>query len=115
MKTTAFWKAEKTVTKSRPTFIEGVSLITQLITVAVIVFGGASIVHASLDLADLITFLLYIGNLIEPIQKLTHMTQQFQEGITGFERFMEIMEVEPGYPGRGQCDRITACSGKRGI
>ena len=61
----------------------------------VIVFGGASIVHASLDLADLITFLLYIGNLIEPIQKLTHMTQQFQEGVTGFERFMEIMEVEP--------------------
>ena len=42
-----------------------------------------------------ITFLLYIGNFIEPIQKLTHMTEQFQEGITGFERFMEILEVEP--------------------
>jgi ATP-binding cassette subfamily B protein len=55
----------------------------------------AGIVHASLDLADLITFLLYIGNLIEPIQQLTHMTEQFQEGITGFERFMEIMEIEP--------------------
>jgi len=52
-------------------------------------------VHATLDLADLITFLLYIGNFIEPIQKLMHMTEQFQEGITGFERFMEIMEVEP--------------------
>ena len=48
-----------------------------------------------LDLADLITFLLYIGNFIEPIQKLTHMTEQFQEGITGFDRFMEILEVEP--------------------
>jgi ATP-binding cassette subfamily B protein len=70
-------------------------MITQLITITVIVFGGASIVNASLDLADLITFLLYIGNLIEPIQKLTHMTQQYQEGVTGFERFMEILEVEP--------------------
>ena len=70
-------------------------MITQLITVTVIVFGGVSITRASLDLADLITFLLYIGNFIEPIQKLTHMTEQFQEGITGFERFMEILEVEP--------------------
>jgi ATP-binding cassette, subfamily B, bacterial len=74
---------------------QGVNLITQLITVVVIVIGGASILHASLDLADLITFLLYIGNFIEPIQKLTHMTEQLQEGITGFERFMEIIEVEP--------------------
>src|SRR6266498_4480896 len=70
-------------------------MITQLITVTVIVMGGVSITHASLDLADLITFLLYIGKFIEPIQKLTHMTEQFQEGITGFERFMEIIEIEP--------------------
>ena len=48
---------------------------------------------ASLD-SDLITFLLYTGNLIEPV-KLTHMTMQFQEGIASFERFMEILEVEP--------------------
>jgi ATP-binding cassette subfamily B protein len=34
-------------------------------------------------------------NFIEPIQKLTHMTEQFQEGITGFARFMEILEIEP--------------------
>ncbi len=58
---------------------------------------------ASLDLADLITFLLYIGNFIEPIQKLTHMTEQFQEGITGFERFMEIMEVEPEIQDSAEC------------
>jgi ATP-binding cassette, subfamily B, bacterial len=74
---------------------QGVNLITQLITVAVIVFGGASIVHASLDLPGLITFLLYIGNLIEPIQKLTHMNEQFQEGIASFQRLMEILEIEP--------------------
>jgi ATP-binding cassette, subfamily B, bacterial len=90
-----FLESRKNVYKNEAYLSEGVSAITQLITVAVIVFGGASIVHASLDLADLITFLLYIGNLIEPIQQLTHMTQQFQEGITGFERFMEILEIEP--------------------
>jgi ATP-binding cassette subfamily B protein len=90
-----FLESRKSGYKNEAFLYEGVDTITQLITVTVIVFGGASIVNASLDLADLITFLLYIGNLIEPIQKLTHMTQQFQEGITGFERFMEILEVEP--------------------
>jgi ATP-binding cassette subfamily B protein len=90
-----FLESRKSRYKNEATIWQGVGTITQLITITVIVFGGASIVNASLDLADLITFLLYIGNLIEPIQKLTHMTQQYQEGITGFERFMEIMEVEP--------------------
>jgi len=90
-----FLESRKNGYKNEAYFSEGVGALTQLITVAVIVFGGASIVNSSLDLADLIIFLLYIGNLIEPIQKLTHMTQQYQEGITGFERFMEILEVEP--------------------
>ncbi len=76
-------------------FYSGVGLITQLITLTVVVFGGIGITRSTLDLADLLTFLLYIGNLIEPIQKLTHMTEQFQEGIASFNRFMEIMEIEP--------------------
>jgi len=90
-----FLESRKNTYKNEAVIWQGVGMITQLITVTVIVFGGVGITNASLDLADLITFLLYIGNFIEPIQKLTHMTEQFQEGITGFERFMEIMEVEP--------------------
>jgi ATP-binding cassette subfamily B protein len=90
-----FLESRKSIYKNESFIYQGVGMITQLITVTVIVFGGVSITNASLDLADLITFLLYIGNFIEPIQKLTHMTEQFQEGLTGFERFMEILEVEP--------------------
>ena len=90
-----FLESRKSVYWNEAYFYQGVGLITQLITVSVVVFGGISITRATLDLADLITFLLYIGNFIEPIQKLTHMTEQFQEGITSFDRFMEIMEIEP--------------------
>jgi ATP-binding cassette, subfamily B, bacterial len=90
-----FLESRKSIYKNESFIYQGVGMITQLISVTVIVLGGVSITNASLDLADLITFLLYIGNFIEPIQKLTHMTEQFQEGITGFERFMEILEVEP--------------------
>ena len=90
-----FLESRKEIYKNESFIWQGVDAITRLITLTVIVFGGISITNATLDLADLITFLLYIGNFIEPIQKLTHMTEQFQEGITGFNRFMEIMEIEP--------------------
>ena len=64
-------------------------------TIAVVIFGAVSIVKRSLDLADLLTFLLYIVILIEPIQRLGNFIRLYQEGITGFNRFMEVLEVEP--------------------
>src|SRR5215212_7427769 len=90
-----FVESRKNTYQNEAVIWQGVGLITQLITLTVVIYGGVNILNARLDLADLITFLLYIGNFIEPIQKLTHMTEQFQEGITGFERFMEIIEIEP--------------------
>jgi ATP-binding cassette subfamily B protein len=61
----------------------------------VIIFGSASIVGSTLEIADLITFLLYISFMVEPIQRLTHMSTQLQEGITGFQRFVEMMSLKP--------------------
>src|SRR5450756_1785831 len=58
-----FLESRKSSYKNEATLYQGVGFLTQLITITVIVFGGASIVNASLGLADLITFLLYIGNL----------------------------------------------------
>ena len=77
-------------------FSAGMTALTQLMPIAVIVFGGAAIVaDATLGLADLITFLLYVGILIEPLQRFSNFTRLYQEGIAGFNRFMEILEVEP--------------------
>ena len=90
-----FLESRKSIYLNETYIWQGVDTITKLITVTVVVYGGVNIVHARLDLADLITFLLYIGNFIEPIQKLTHMTEQFQQGITGFQRFMDILEIKP--------------------
>jgi len=73
----------------------GLNGFAQLMTIAVIVFGGVAIVNASLGLADLLTYLLCIGILIEPIHKLLNFTRLFQEGATGFVRFMEVLEVQP--------------------
>ncbi len=81
--------------RSEAYFYSGLTGFTQLITIAVIVFGGATIVNASLDLADLVTFLLCVGILIDPIRKVINFTRLYQEGITGFSRFMDILEIAP--------------------
>ena len=76
-------------------FSGGLIAFTQLITITVILAGGVAVIHASLDLADLLTYLLYVAILIDPIQKLVNFIRLYQEGVTGFERFMEAMEVAP--------------------
>ncbi|MCB0114106.1 MAG: ABC transporter ATP-binding protein [Caldilineaceae bacterium] len=81
--------------QSEAYFYSGLIAFTNLMTTAVVVFGGVAIVNASLDLADLITFLLYIGILIEPIKRFANFTRLYQEGMAGFERFMEVLEIEP--------------------
>lgn len=86
--------------------------IIQLITITVIIFGSASIVNNTLDLADLITFLLYISFMIEPIQRLTQMSTQLQEGITGFQRFMEIMNLKPAIDNKPNPVTLSEVSGE---
>jgi ATP-binding cassette subfamily B protein len=90
-----FLESRKNIYLNESLLWQGMDAMIRLITVTVVVYGGINIVQARLDLADLITFLLYIGNFIEPVQKLTHMTEQFQEGMSGFARFMEILEITP--------------------
>ena len=90
-----FVESRKAGYKSEAYFYDGLITLTQLMTVAVVIFGAASIVKGSLNLTDLLTFVLYIGILIEPIQRLGNFARLYAEGITGFERFIEILEVEP--------------------
>jgi ATP-binding cassette subfamily B protein len=97
--------------KSETYFYEGLIAFTQLMTIGVIIFGGVTIVHASLDLADLVTFLLYIGILIEPIKRFGNFTRLYQEGMTGFERFMEVLEVEPDIQDSADAIDLTCVQG----
>ncbi|HLJ34420.1 MAG TPA: ABC transporter ATP-binding protein, partial [Ktedonobacteraceae bacterium] len=97
--------------KSEAYFSGGLLAFTQLMTIAVIIFGGAAIVHASLDLADLVTYLLCVSILIVPIEKLVNFGRLYQEGITGFHRFMEILEVAPDLQDAPDATDLTAVRG----
>ncbi|MFT4799435.1 MAG: ATP-binding cassette subfamily B protein [Candidatus Azotimanducaceae bacterium] len=76
-------------------FSVGLGTYTQLLTLLVIVFGTVAILQASMSVADLMTFLLCIAILTDPIARAANFARLWQEGITGFHRFMEVMEMTP--------------------
>ena len=65
------------------------------VTIAVVLVGARLITTDSMEITDLITFLLYVANFTEPVKKLINFTEQFQNGYSGYTRFREIMDIEP--------------------
>lgn len=106
-----FLDSRKAGYKSEAYFYDGLIMFTQLITLAVVIFGATNIVKGSLDLADLLIFLLYIGILIEPVQRLGNFTRLYHEGITGFKRFMEVLEIEPDITDSPNAIELTRTEG----
>ncbi len=78
-------------------FYHGMIAFTQLLTVVAVVCGGVGILRGDLDLPNLLAYLLYIGILIEPIRSALNILRVYQEGKTGFDRFMEMLEIEPEF------------------
>jgi ATP-binding cassette, subfamily B, bacterial len=97
--------------KNEAYFSNGLTASIQFITIAVIVFGGAAIVDASLDLSDLLTYLLCVGILIEPFQRFSNFVRLCQEGFTGFNRFMDVLEVEPDIQDSAHAVELTHVQG----
>lgn len=97
--------------RSETFFYEGMVGFTQFLTIGVVIFGAVSIVHASLDIADLVTYLLFVAILVDPINKFANLARLYQEGITGFNRFMEIIEIEPEIQDSPDAIDLTAVDG----
>ncbi|MDA1073442.1 MAG: ABC transporter ATP-binding protein [Proteobacteria bacterium] len=81
--------------KAEALFSAGLQTYTQLLTLMVIVFGTLAITRADMSVADLMTFLLCIAILVDPISRAANFARLWQEGITGFHRFMEVLEIAP--------------------
>ena len=77
------------------TYNSGMGVFSTLITVGSLLMGAWLMLKGELSAADLVTFLLYINNFTEPVKKLVNFTEQFQNGYSGYERFVEIMNIAP--------------------
>ena len=90
-----FVEAKKLSYKYMGIYNSGLGAMTTLITVVVLIVGVGMMLSGSVELADLLTFLLYITNFTDPVKKLVSFTEQFQNGYSGFERFLEILSIAP--------------------
>ena len=90
-----FVSAKKVSYKYMGIYHSGLGAMTTLVTVAVITSGVGMMLSGGVALTDLITFLLYINNFTDPVKKLVSFTEQFQNGYSGFERFLEILSIAP--------------------
>ncbi|SEQ91237.1 ATP-binding cassette, subfamily B [Lachnospiraceae bacterium NE2001] len=73
----------------------GMTAFTMLINIVVIMTGGILMAKGMVKVEDFVTFLLYINVFTDPIRTLIDFAEQFQNGYSGFERFMEILAIEP--------------------
>lgn len=90
-----FVESKKESYKYMGLYHSGLGAFTTFISVIVIATGAVFITENIISITDLITFLLYINNFTEPIKKLINFTEQFQNGASGYSRFLEILSIHP--------------------
>ena len=76
-------------------FMSGNLFFQGLMYLVTLVFGGWLIAKGQMETADLAMYALYIGIFIRPIQILVELTEMMQKGLSGFRRFLAVVETEP--------------------
>ena len=101
--------------RSEAWFSAGADTFAQLVVIVVIIIGALRVRDGALTIADMLTFLLAIGLLVDPVQRLANIIRLWQEGHTGFLRAMEILEVEPDIADRPGAMALVAPRGAIGF
>ncbi len=91
----AFLQSKRENYQAMGIFQTGTLFFQGMLYLATLVCGGYFIAAGQMRVADLATFALYIGIFISPVQILVELTEMLQKGLSGFRRFLEIVEAEP--------------------
>lgn len=89
-----FKKARQTAYKVMADYFSGMNLFMDLLELVALVAGGYYTYLGEINLGDFAAYILYVKMFIEPIKKLINFTEQYQNGMTGFERFIEIINED---------------------
>lgn len=91
----AFRQSRKDAFKCMAEYSSGLNFLTNVLNVAVLGAGAWFMYMGQIDLADLTAYLMFISYFLQPIRRLISFTQQFEQGMSGFSRFVELMEIQP--------------------
>ncbi|MBQ8248303.1 MAG: ABC transporter ATP-binding protein [Clostridia bacterium] len=90
-----FVEARRKAYKAMGQFHSSTSFITDIFNVIVLIAGGLFYYSGKIDFADYTTFVVSVGVFITPVMTMINFMEQYQNGVTGFERFLEIINAEP--------------------
>ena len=94
---TEFKEANKDAYKALGIFHSSTAFITNVFNVVVLIAGGLFLYSGKITFADYSAFIVSIHLFISPITTLIRFVEQFQNGVTGFERFLQVMDTKPEY------------------
>ena len=92
---TAFVNSRKDAYKAMGQFHSATSFVTDVFNVVVLIAGGLFMFNGVINFADYSAFFLAVNLFISPVMTLINFMEQYQSGVTGFSRFIEIMDAEP--------------------
>ena len=90
----SFVKARSSAFNAMGKFFASSQFITDIFNIIVLIAGGIFLYNGYIDIADYSTFIISVNMFITPINQLINFVEQFQNGTTGFKRFLEIMDEE---------------------
>ena len=101
-------EARKKSYKAMGMFHSSTSFITDVFNIIVLVAGGIFLINKEIDVADYTTFIVSINLFIGPVNTLIAFVEQLQNGMTGFKRFVEIMDEKEEYEAPDAKDLIVS-------
>jgi len=108
----SFKTAKEKMYKIMSTYFAGMIGLTDFYYLIVIAGGVYFIYMGKIDVIDLLAFTLYINFILKPIDRLIHFTEQFQQGSAAFERFIEVMDIEPDINDKKNARDLPAVKGE---
>lgn len=76
-------------------FHGGINFFSNISTVVTLVAGGIFVSKDLISIGDLVAYLIYINQFLQPVKRLANFIEELQRGMAGFKRFTEIMDIEP--------------------
>ena len=97
--------------KCMGSFMSGNLFFQGMMYLITLVFGGWLIAQGKMEAVDLAMYALYIGIFISPIQILVELTEMMQKGLSGFRRFLDVIETEPEIVNAPDAESIEEVNG----
>ncbi len=90
-----FQRAREYAYKTMADFHSAMNLTVDVLNLVVLVFGGLFTYYGVIDFGSFVAYLLFVNIFVNPIKRLISFVESYQNGMTGFKRFKEIMAVQP--------------------